>query len=189
VVYARQVDGRELSFIVSGMLWRDSLIMMDRETETLWSHVTGEAIHGPLAGKRLEAIPVAHTTWEQWKAAHPDTLVMTKDVPVRGSVYEGYHNDPERFGITRARRAVKKLPGKALVHGAVVDGSAVAIADSVFKDTTEHEAQQSGSKIVFHRTSDGATRAFEVESGKELPVTQAYWFAWIAFYPGTQLVK
>jgi hypothetical protein len=189
VVYARQLEGKRLSFIVSGMLWRDSLIMMDRETETLWSHVTGEAIRGPLAGKRLEAIPVAHTTWAKWKAAHPGTLVMTKDVPVRGSVYEGYQNDPERFGITRARRAVKLLPGKAMVHGTVVDGSAVAVADSAFEESTEHEAQLSGGKIVFRRTSDGATRAFEVSSGKELPVTQAYWFAWIAFYPGTRLIQ
>ena len=42
------MNGKELTFMVSGMLWRDSLVMQDRETETLWSHVTGEAIRGPL---------------------------------------------------------------------------------------------------------------------------------------------
>jgi hypothetical protein len=31
--------------------------------------------------------------------------------------------------------------------------------------------------------------AREISSGKELPVTQAYWFAWIAFYPGTRLIQ
>ena len=62
MVYARRVGDRTLTFIVSGKLWRDSLIMIDRETETLWSHVTGEAIHGELKGKRLESMPVAYTT-------------------------------------------------------------------------------------------------------------------------------
>lgn len=190
MVYARRVDGRDLTFIVSGMLWRDSLIMMDRETETLWSHVTGKAIRGPLKGRRLEMLPVAHTTWKEWLAAHPDTRVLAKDAPVKGSVYQSYHSDPERFGITRAKRAISRLPGKALVHGTVVNGSAVAVADKALTEKTkEREAEVSGRKIVFRRSPDGGIRAFEAESGRELPVTRAYWFAWITFYPGTQLIE
>jgi hypothetical protein len=189
VVYARRVGERELTFIVSGMLWRDSLIMMDRETETLWSHVTGEALQGPLKERRLEAVPAVHTTWKKWFAAHPDTLVLAKDEPVEGSPYEAYQNDPERFGLSRARRAVEKFPGKALVHGAVVDGSAVAITDGALKETKERETKVAGRKILFRRSADGGIRAFDGESKNELPVTRVYWFAWIAFYPGTQLVE
>jgi hypothetical protein len=189
VVYARRVDSRDLTFIVSGMLWRDSLVMMDRETETLWSHVTGEALRGPLAGKRLEPIPVVQTTWQRWRAAHPETLVLVKDEPVQGSVYEEYHTDPNRFGITRARRSVKRLPGKTLVHGTVVGGEAVAIRDGALDVGKELEVRVGERGVVFRRSSDGGTRAFEAGSGDELPVTVAYWFAWIAFYPGTELVE
>jgi hypothetical protein len=189
VVYARRVDDRDLTFIVSGMLWRESLIMMDRETETLWSHVTGEALHGPLAGKRLEALPVVQTTWGPWRKAHPGTLVLAKDEPVTGSTYKDYHADPDRFGLSRARRAVKKLPGKALVYGTVIQGSAVAVADSALEKGQEREVLLSDNKIVFRRVPDGGTRAFEADSGRELPVTLAYWFAWISFYPGTELVE
>jgi len=189
VVYARRVDGRDLTFIVSGMLWRDSLVMMDRETETLWSHVTGEALRGPLAGKRLEAIPVVQTTWDRWRTAHPGTSVLVKDEPVRGSVYERYHTDPARFGLTRSRRAVKRLPGKTLVHGTVIDGSAVAIVDGLLQKSEEREAQVDDHTVSFRMSADGGTRAFEADSGEELPVTVAYWFAWISFYPGTELVE
>jgi hypothetical protein len=189
VVYARRVGDRTLTFIVSGKLWRDSLIMMDRETRTLWSHVTGEAIHGELKGTRLEAMPVAYTTWERWKAKHPDTLVLMKDEPVNGSPYEAYQNDPERFGMTRAKRVIEKLPGKAVVHGAVVGGEAVAVTDQAMQEKKRRKATVSGREILFRRSADGAIRAFEADSENEIPVTRAYWFAWIAFYPGTQLLE
>jgi hypothetical protein len=39
-VYARQVGSEVLSFGVSGMLFRDGLVMYDRETDTLWSRWT-----------------------------------------------------------------------------------------------------------------------------------------------------
>jgi hypothetical protein len=189
VVYARSVNGQELSFAASGMLWRDSLVMMDRQTKTLWSHVTGEALRGHFEGRRLERIPAVQTTWERWRAAHPDTLVLAKERPTRGSVYDEYRADPKRFGILRARRAVGKLPGKTLIHGTVVGGSAVAIADRLLEEQTEREAQVSGGKVVFRRSPDGGTRAYEVGSGNELPVTRAFWFAWIAFYPETELIE
>ncbi len=188
MVYARDVSGQELTFILSGMLWRDSLIMMDRETKTLWSHVTGEALRGVFKGRRLEAIPVVQTTWERWRTAHPGTQVLVKDKTIRGSAYDEYRTDPTRFGITRARRAVGKLPGKELVHGTVIHGSAVAVTDEALKKKKKREATVSGHKVVFRRSPDGGTRAFEADSGKELPVTVAFWFAWISFYPETELI-
>lgn len=59
IVYARTVAGRTLTFGVSGMLYRDALVMYDRETQTLWSHVDGRALKGPLQGHRLTRV-VAH---------------------------------------------------------------------------------------------------------------------------------
>jgi hypothetical protein len=79
VVYARTLNERTLTLIVSGKLWRNSLIMQDVETGTLWSHVTGEALEGPATGQRLEALPSVQTTWEKWLRAHPGTEVLAKD--------------------------------------------------------------------------------------------------------------
>ena len=60
---------------VSGLLWNRSLVMYDRETESLWSHILGEAMAGPLKGTRLRQIPSAITTWERWRMGHPETTV------------------------------------------------------------------------------------------------------------------
>jgi hypothetical protein len=79
VVYARPLhQGRPLTFGVSGMLWRASLIMFDHETGSLWSHVTGKAVTGPLQGLELKRLPGLHTTWNLWQSSHPSTLVLDK---------------------------------------------------------------------------------------------------------------
>src|SRR5439155_1161397 len=65
-----------LSFGHEGILYENSFVMYDRKTESLWVHVTGRAVWGPLKGKQLEFVPSTVTTWSQWKAAHPRTLVL-----------------------------------------------------------------------------------------------------------------
>ena len=50
--------------------------MYDRETESLWVHVTGKAAHGPRKGWQLKQVAASVTTWADWKRDHPDTLVL-----------------------------------------------------------------------------------------------------------------
>jgi hypothetical protein len=70
------VDGEVLSFGHAGILHENSFVMYDRKTESLWVHVTGRAEWGPMRGKQLPFIPSTVTTWQQWKQAHPGTLVL-----------------------------------------------------------------------------------------------------------------
>jgi hypothetical protein len=37
--------GRVLSFATSGMLYADNLVMCDRQTESLWPQLTGQAFN------------------------------------------------------------------------------------------------------------------------------------------------
>jgi hypothetical protein len=52
--------------------------MYDHQTNSLWSHLRGEPVVGPLArsGIRLRVLPVVVTTWREWRTAHPDTTVL-----------------------------------------------------------------------------------------------------------------
>lgn len=76
MVYTTNVDGQILHLAVSGMLWRRSLVMVDKQTGTRWSHLLGKAMKGPLKGTRLQAIPCSMTTWSAWKREHPQTSVI-----------------------------------------------------------------------------------------------------------------
>lgn len=79
VAYDRRIDGRVLEFGTSGSLWNSALVMFDRQTETLWSHFTGQAIVGELTGIELERYPVATVPWGAWRDAHPQGLVLGLD--------------------------------------------------------------------------------------------------------------
>ncbi len=46
-MYNRTIGEQTLTFGVSGLLFRDGLVMFDRETDTLWTHVDGQAAVGP----------------------------------------------------------------------------------------------------------------------------------------------
>ncbi len=78
MVFAREVKGQELTFGVSGKLILNALVMYDHQTDTLWSQFLGEAVRGPLTGEKLTLLPVQLTTWQAWKAQHPDTLVLER---------------------------------------------------------------------------------------------------------------
>ena len=61
---------------MSGKLVMNALVMYDYQTDSLWSHFTGDAIKGDYLGTRLELVPSTHTTWGRWKELHPDTLAL-----------------------------------------------------------------------------------------------------------------
>ena len=75
-MYDRRLNGKVLSFGHAGILYKKSFVMYDRGTESLWVHVTGKAEVGPMKGQQLTFVPSTITTWAQWKAAHPKSLVL-----------------------------------------------------------------------------------------------------------------
>jgi len=76
VVYDRTVDGETLTLGVSGKLADDDLVMYDRETGSEWKQSLGTAIAGPHEGADLTVLPAAVTTYAQFRADHPDGVVL-----------------------------------------------------------------------------------------------------------------
>ena len=93
-MYDRNLDGKKLSFGVSGKLWKNVLIMYDRQTDTLWSHLTGEGLIGPLKGKRLKTFPAAMMRYAEWTQLYPDTLVLKKKLKGMGGMFRNSSRDP-----------------------------------------------------------------------------------------------
>lgn len=172
MVYARTLGDRTATFIVSGKLWRNSLIMQDLETGSLWSHVTGEALHGSATGQRLQVIPSVQTTWEAWVREHPETKVLKKDRSITSSVYEGYFEDPDRIGMFRARWLMERMPGKALVHGVARGPHALAAVDATLDGLAS--ATLGEDTVVLWRGADGGVRAFLADiEGEDLELRTA----------------
>ncbi len=94
VAYDRRSGDRILDFGTSGRLYQSALVMYDRQTESLWSHFTGQAIVGHLTGTELDVIPVQTLSMASFVEAFPDGLVLSLDTGFDrrygANPYEGY---------------------------------------------------------------------------------------------------
>jgi hypothetical protein len=86
-VYVRpEVDGEPTTFGVSGKLWRDSLVMYDRASLSLWSQVQGSAVAGEQTvtaflrstDDRVLTFEFAGTPvyWAVWVRHYPQTRIL-----------------------------------------------------------------------------------------------------------------
>ena len=157
-MYARTLGDRVLTFGVSGRLWKDALVMYDHQTNSLWGHVIGKAIHGDLKGQTLETYPARQTTWKAWKRAHPDTKVLKKPSLWRSS-YERYNADSRRIGIHGRRIKQSQLPPKSRVAGFELDGQRYAFPLSALKadQTTVSVVDENPLLIYVDETGQGIT--------------------------------
>jgi len=122
-VYSRTVENRILTFGVSGKLWKNALVMYDRETKTLWSHLTGEAIEGPLKGHKLKMISsLPKMKWKAWQAIYPNTQVLSVngEEDLRRDAYIEYHVS-NRTGLFQTEHKDKRLNPKDMVIGVKTD--------------------------------------------------------------------
>ena len=94
VVFDRRVGERELDFGVSGNLRFSDLVMFDRQTESWWQQLTGEALVGELAGTQLGFVPAPIVSWEEFQRAHPEGQVLSRETgysrPYGYNPYVGY---------------------------------------------------------------------------------------------------
>jgi hypothetical protein len=134
VAFLRELDGRVLSFGTSGMLYADNLVMYDRQTESLWPQLTGQASIGVLTGEKLEAIPMGTVAWSEFREAHPTALVLSQDTgfdrPYGSNPYVGY-DDPDGdllFGVPG--ELDERLPVKERVIGLSQGSDAMAVVRS-----------------------------------------------------------
>ncbi len=165
-MYTRKVAGREIELAVSGKLYKDALVMFDRETGTLWTQVDGSALRGPLEGNRLVEVPAIQTTWKVWKQLHPDTLVLRKPAGVRGSPYADYFQDPNRRGLF-GTRGDDRLGGKEMVVGLHEAADAVAIPLSRLESERLVHAELNGKPvIVFYATEEKTSAVFRPFAGE-----------------------
>ncbi len=79
LVFKRTVNGQALRFGTTGLLRNSNLIMWDDATESWWQQATGEAIVGELTGQVLEFIPAQIVSWDAFRDAFAEGVVLTRD--------------------------------------------------------------------------------------------------------------
>ena len=180
VAFSREIRGRPVEFGTSGKLYNSNLVMYDRLTDSYWYQITGQAIAGELTGLRLEKRPIETVKWEDWKAAHPDTLVLSTDTgflrDYNTDPYGDYytsedvyfpleHTDdrlhPKTFGYAiEINRAAKFYPRDELAKAGIVNDMLGG------KDILVVQDPETGAIRIFDRNFTGNILAFEIQDGK-----------------------
>ncbi len=101
VVFQRSVDGRVLRFGTSGLLRNSDLVMWDRQTESLWQQITGEAVVGELTGTRLQFLPSSIIRWKEFEERFPGGRVLSRQTGFEraygSNPYENYDRSARPF--------------------------------------------------------------------------------------------
>ncbi len=79
IVFDRRLEGRVVDFGTTGKVRFSDLVMYDRQTESWWQQVTGEAIVGEMTGKRLVFVPSQIISWETFKLTYPGGKVLNRE--------------------------------------------------------------------------------------------------------------
>lgn len=75
---------------VSGQLLNSNLVMFDRASQTRFSQINATGLTGPHRGRTLDEVRLVWTTWQRWRAVHPNTRVLS----ARTGHLRNYNRDP-----------------------------------------------------------------------------------------------
>jgi hypothetical protein len=196
VTAVRTVDGEATKFGVSGLLFRNALVMYDERTNSLWSQIAAAAIRGEAVGTGLELVPSALTTWGEFRTQYPDGQVLRP--PPESSTMTGrnstrnYDRDPYQGYAESTQIGIggsfddDRLHPKTMVVG-VANGDvsraypleavleAGVVNDDVGGLPVVVAATESGTLAAYVREVDGETLAFTREDDAHLAGGGSRW--------------
>ncbi len=191
IAFNADFKGKRKTFGVSGLLYNSDVLLYDRETESLWSQILGQAISGPEKSKQLTAIPTIHTTWGKWKAMYPKTYVLSTKTGFNrdytSTPYKGYDKH-KRLYFPVANKD-KTFHPKEWVIGIVIDRQPKAYPFSILTqiDTSILEDEVGSKNIFISFDKESRSAIIRDEQDNVLDGVTMYWFAWYAFHPQTEV--
>jgi hypothetical protein len=176
ITFERRLDGQVYELGTSGLLRNSDLVMYDRNTETLWQQLTGEAIVGDMVGQRLTFLSSSIVSFADFRQAYADGVVLSRDTGFGRSYgrnpYAGYDTigqSPFLFDGELDGR----LPAMERVITVSVDGVDVAYPLSVLSEVHVIDDTQGGVDLVVWQLpgTSSALGASVIAEGEDVGAT------------------
>lgn len=168
-MWSREVDGQVLTFRLLGVN-NQNFLMADEQTGSWWQQVTGEAVQGPLAGKRLARVASDEVRFAVWRSEHPQTTLLAPDARFA----ERYLEDDWEAKVAdfdpppADRDRAGPLAARDVVIGVVAGGEAKAYPRSLLAAQSPIADFLGGVPIVVVLDAGGrSARAFERRVGDQ----------------------
>jgi hypothetical protein len=190
VVYSRNVQGKLYTFGVSGRLYKSNVLLYDHQTESLWSQLLEKAVSGDLVGQSLNLLPSIRLKWAAWQKLYPDSRVLSTETGYHRNYaldpYEGYYRIGSlMFPVGNVR---KDFPPKKRVLGIKINSESRAFPiDELGARPGIHRDTLGGKDIQIEVDKDGQIVTVLDQNGRAVAHIFAYWFAWQAFHPETDV--
>jgi len=178
LTFVRVLNGSTVEFGTSGRLYKNDLVMYDRQpgnnqltffgsdltnAGNLWSQMLGQAIVGDRAGQKLTRIPTDVMEWKDWMRLHPETLVLSKDTGFSRSYgvdpYGGYYRSSGTLFPVENRD--DRLDLKEIIFGVEYDEKYKAYPIRIISERMVLNDVFRNRGIAFFKVGDLAVRAFE----------------------------
>ncbi len=194
IVFDPIINGEETEFGTSGKLWQSNLVMYDRQTDSYWSQILGEAIVGEMTGTKLDLIPHQNLRWKDWKIEHPNGEVLSKETgytrDYNDSPYGNYDSNKSIFFDVQAED--DRYHPKATLYGIEIDGIYKAYPIEELNKTAESNFIDTFGDIELNinYNSENETVTFtDADTGEEIVPFFSFWFAWFAAHPETEVFQ
>ncbi len=181
LVFARpEINGELLTFGTSGNLRFSDLVMWDRQTESWWQQFSGEAIVGDLTGTKLQFLPSAIISWEDFKTKYPEGQVLSIQTGFPRSYgrnpYPGYDNI-NSYPFAFVGDLDNELPSMARVLGILLDdGSGGAFSlDLLMEAQVLNETLGETPIAIFWKSgTSSAVDSSTIEGGRDVGTTAVF---------------
>lgn len=187
IAYERVIDGEPVEFGTTGRLYNSNLVMYDRKTDTWWTQIGGQAIVGERTGEELTAVSIDTVVWGDWKDAHPNSEVLSRDTghnrPYGNDPYGTYYDDT--YLMFPVENEDNRMHPKTVVFGIEVNGEFKAYRERDVEARESFEDTVGGVRIRVERDDAGIVTFTNLETGEDIVKERDFWFAWYAFHPDT----
>ena len=190
IAFSRKIDGKELTFGVSGLLYQSDVLFYDHQTESLWSQLKMKSISGDNVNTDLEIVPFVFSTWKEWKKKNPDTKVLSRDTGFSRDYsrdpYTSYYSSKNIMFPVNKRSDKFHPKEKVLV---VISGDLSKAYPFKKLNESKFINDKIGNEEITINGNENGLIEVKNKKGEVKEYFIAYWFAWYTFKPDTLIYE
>lgn len=186
-VFKRDIKDEVYQFGISGLLYKNTDLLFDSKTESLWSVLNGKAIVGNMIGASLETIPFKMERYDKL------TKLDVNTISFKTGFIRDYNDDPflaysqdNKEIVSKITNFSDSLPYKTMVAGFMIDNQAYAFVIPELTDTKKIELDDMNYNVeIENRTIKSIT----TDNNEVVEFKSLYWFVWYDYQPKTILLE
>jgi hypothetical protein len=190
-VFSRNLKSTILDFGISGLLYKNTDLLYDISSDSLWSQFNGKALVGNYSGATLEKLPYNILRIEEIRELYSNFKVLSFDTGYMRNyninTFDKYLSDDTIVGTILNEQV--DFNNKDIVLGFNINNKQYSILESSITETIGFYVDESinleisknkGSYLIYHITPQGKLQI------KDLTTTYA--FIWYDFFPLTKKI-